>query len=37
MKIAPPARLKVYPGGGHGLCGTQKDEINADLPAFFQS
>jgi non-heme chloroperoxidase len=28
------ARLKVYPGGPHGLCSTHKDEVNADLLAF---
>src|SRR3979411_2531094 len=25
------ATLKVYPGGPHGMCSTQKDQVNADL------
>ena len=37
VRIAPNARLKVYPGGSHGLCSTQKDEVNADLLSFLQS
>jgi non-heme chloroperoxidase len=28
------ARLKVYPGGPHGLTDTHKDELSADLLAF---
>jgi non-heme chloroperoxidase len=28
--------LKVYPGAPHGICSTHKDQINADLLAFFQ-
>jgi len=31
------ARLKVYPGGSHGVCSTQKDEVNADLLAFLEA
>ena len=31
------ATLKVYPGGPHGMCSTQKDQVNADLLAFFKS
>jgi non-heme chloroperoxidase len=31
IKIAPQARLKVYPGAPHGLCSTHKDQVNADL------
>ena len=37
VKIAPNARLKVYPGAPHGLCSTHKDQINADLLAFLKS
>ncbi len=37
VRIAPNARLKVYPGRSHGLCSTQKDEVNADLLSFLQS
>ncbi len=33
-KLIRNARLKVYPGGSHGLCSTQKDQINADLLEF---
>jgi len=29
--------LKVYPGLSHGMCSVNKDLINADLLAFFQS
>jgi len=31
------AQLKVYKGGSHGLCSIQKDEINADVLAFFKA
>jgi len=37
MKIAPKAELKVYPGAPHGLCTTHKDQVNADLLAFFKA
>ncbi len=33
-KIIKGATLKVYPGLPHGMCSTNKDEINADLLAF---
>ena len=33
-KIVKGAQLKVYPGFPHGMCSTNKDEINADLLAF---
>jgi non-heme chloroperoxidase len=36
-KIVKGATLKVYPGAPHGMCTTLKDQINADLLAFFQS
>jgi len=29
--------LKGYPGAPHGLCSTHKDQVNADLLAFFTS
>ena len=35
-KLVKGATLKVYPGGAHGICSTQKDEVNADLLAFFK-
>jgi len=35
-KLIPAAKLKVYPGAGHGLCSTHKDQVNADLLAFLQ-
>lgn len=37
VKIAPNARLKVYPGAPHGLCTTHKDQINAELLAFLKA
>jgi non-heme chloroperoxidase len=36
-KIVKGATLKVYPGLSHGLCSTNKDQINADLLAFLQA
>src|SRR2546426_2776030 len=35
-KIIKNATLKVYKGASHGMCTTQKDQVNADLLAFFQ-
>jgi len=35
-KLVKGATLKVYPGAPHGLCTTLKDQINADLLAFFK-
>src|SRR5438270_11969579 len=35
-KIIKNATLHVYKGGSHGMCTTQKDQVNADLLAFFQ-
>jgi non-heme chloroperoxidase len=35
-KLIPEAQLKVYEGGSHGLCSTQKDQINSDLLAFIK-
>jgi non-heme chloroperoxidase len=36
-RIVKGATLKVYPGLPHGLCSTNKDQINADLLAFLQA
>jgi non-heme chloroperoxidase len=35
-KIVKGAIFKVIPGAPHGMCSTLKDEINADLLAFFK-
>jgi non-heme chloroperoxidase len=35
-KIVKGATLKVYKGAPHGLCTTLKDQVNAELLAFFQ-
>ena len=34
-KLVKGAELKIYPGAPHGLCSTLKDQVNADLLAFF--
>jgi len=36
-KLVKGSVLKVYPGRPHGMCSTNKDEINADLLAFIAS
>jgi non-heme chloroperoxidase len=36
-KIVTGSTLKVYPGAPHGLCSTHKDQVNADLLAFFKT
>jgi non-heme chloroperoxidase len=36
-KLVKNARLKVYPGGAHGLADTHKDQLNADLLAFLRA
>jgi len=36
-KLVKGAILKVYPGAPHGMCSTSKDQINADLLAFFKA
>ena len=28
--------MKVYKGGSHGMCTTQKDQVNEDLLAFLK-
>jgi non-heme chloroperoxidase len=35
-KLVKGATLKIYPGLPHGMCSTNKDQINADLLAFFK-
>jgi non-heme chloroperoxidase len=35
-KIVKNAKLKIYPGGPHGLTATEKDQVNADLLAFIK-
>jgi non-heme chloroperoxidase len=35
-KIVRNATLKIYQGAPHGLCTTHKDQVNAELLAFFQ-
>ncbi len=36
-KLIKNAQLKIYPGLSHGMCSTHKDQINADLLAFFKA
>jgi non-heme chloroperoxidase len=36
-KLVLGASLKIYPGGGHGLAATHKDQLNAGLLAFITS
>jgi len=36
-KIVKGAILKIYPGFPHGMCSTNKEQINADLLAFLKS
>jgi non-heme chloroperoxidase len=36
-KLVKGSTLKIYPGLSHGMCSTNKDEINADLLAFIKS
>ena len=35
-RLVKNATLEVYKGGAHGMCTTQKDEVNADLLAFVE-
>ncbi len=35
-KIVKGAEFKIYKGAPHGMCSTLKDEVNADLLAFFK-
>jgi non-heme chloroperoxidase len=36
-KLIKNATLKIYKGGAHGMCTTQKDEVNKDLLDFIKS
>ena len=36
-KLVKGAQLKVYEGGSHGICSTEKDRVNADLLEFIKS
>jgi len=36
-EIVKGAKLKVYPGAPHGMCSTNKDQINTDLLEFLKS
>ena len=36
-KLIKGATLKIYKGGSHGICTTEKDQVNADLLAFIKS
>jgi non-heme chloroperoxidase len=36
-KLVKGSTLKVYPGFDHGMCTTHKDQVNADLLAFFKA
>jgi non-heme chloroperoxidase len=36
-KLVQAATLKVYKGAPHGMCTTNKDEVNADLLAFLKT
>src|SRR3989454_5365005 len=36
-KLVKGSTLKVYPGQPHGMCSTNKDQINADLLAFIKA
>ena len=33
-KLTKGATLKIYPGGSHGICSTEKEKVNTDLLAF---
>jgi non-heme chloroperoxidase len=35
-KIVKGATLKIYPGAPHGMCSTLKDQVKAELLAFFK-
>ena len=36
-KLVKNATLKIYPGGSHGICTTEKDRVNADLLEFIKA
>ena len=35
-KLVKDATLKIIPGAPHGMCSTHKDQVNAELLAFFE-
>lgn len=35
-KLIKDSNLTIYPGAPHGLCSTLKNQVNADLLAFFK-
>lgn len=35
-KLINNAQLKVYKGGSHGMCTTEKERVNEDLLGFFK-
>jgi non-heme chloroperoxidase len=37
VKLIKKAKLKVYKGGSHGMCTTEKDKVNADLLEFIKA
>ena len=36
-KLIKKSTLKVYKGGSHGMCTTQKNQVNEDLLAFIKT
>jgi len=36
-ELIKDSTLKIYPGAPHGLCSTHKDQVNAELLAFFKA
>ena len=36
-KLVKNADLKIYKGGSHGICTTEKDKVNADLLGFIKA
>jgi non-heme chloroperoxidase len=36
-RIVKGSTLKIYPGLPHGMCSTNKEQINTDLLSFFQT
>lgn len=36
-RMLPNSQFKVYAGGSHGICTTEKDRVNADLLTFLKS
>jgi len=36
-KLIKNAQLKIYKGGSHAICSTEKDRVNADLLEFLKA